>query len=107
MQIWDDDVLGRLQPIRLGKNRRDDVRDVKPARNQEDNFDLPIRSSKHQDPDQDGRDGNRDVSADVKHFHGCRHARKFRNDVGQVNEETRDHYKKRGAEAEFLANKIG
>ena len=100
-------MLGSLQPIRLGQDRGNDVRDVKPARNQEDDFDLAIGSSKHQNPNQDRGDGNSDVPADVKHFHRRSHAGELRHDVGQVHKESRDHHKKRGAETELLANEIG
>src|SRR5690348_1320764 len=107
MKVWNDDVLRSLKPIRLGQNRGDDVRDIKSASNQKDDFHLPVRPSHHQNPDQNCGNGNGNVPADVKHLHGSGHAGELGDDVRQINKETRDHHEERRTEAELLTNQVG
>src|ERR1700688_4528496 len=107
MEIGNDDVLGRLQPVGLGEHRGNDVGNVESTSDKENDLDLTIGASKHKHPNENGRDGNRDISADVKHFHGRSNAGKLGHDVRQIHKEPCHHHKKSGTEAELFANQIG
>ncbi len=67
---------------------------------------LPVRSAQHQNPHQNRRDRHGNIFADVKDLHRRRDAGKFRHDVRQIDEKSRDHHEKRRPESKFLANQI-
>src|SRR5712672_3274811 len=106
LDVRNDGVTRSLQPIRMCKNRREQIRKIQNAREQKNHLNLAIRSLQYKRPDQRSGDGHRDVLAHAKNLHGRRHASKFRNQVGQVHEKAGDHHKERRPESEFLANQI-
>src|SRR6266516_1248111 len=101
-------VMDDIAPLRVGKERRNDITEVDQGEEQQDALDDAKRPPQNQKPDQQGSHRDRGVASDVAEQELGRptDAGKFRDGRGRVGEEEEDHHPERRRDAKALANQV-
>src|SRR3974390_2875606 len=91
----------------MGQECRKKIADIEGTEHQENDFDEPVRTLQHQNPDDNRGQRYADIFVETKNLAGGGDPGKFGHDVEEINEESGNHDEESGAEAELFANKIG
>ena len=102
----DDSHFGGKNPVWVGEQRGKKVAEIERAEDQENNFNKAVGALQNKNPDNDSCQGNANVFVQAEELAGGSDPRKFRDNIEEVDKETRNHDEEGGTQAELFTDEV-